>query len=117
MQGDYKTKKSLEERQKESKRIRTNPKFKNRVPIIAQPAKNCVYKIDRTKYLVPADLTMAQFAYVIRKRLKLNPEAALFFYVNNRLAAMSDLLKQVDHDSRDEDGFLYITFNGENTFG
>ena len=35
------------------------------------------------RYLVPADLTVGQFVYVIRKRIKLEPEKAIFIFVND----------------------------------
>ena len=34
---------------------------------------------------MPADLTVGQFVYVIRKRIKLSPEKAIFIFVNNVL--------------------------------
>jgi hypothetical protein len=34
---------------------------------------------------VPADLTVGQFVYVIRKRIKLSPEKAIFVFVKNVL--------------------------------
>ena len=37
------------------------------------------------RYLVPADLTVGQFLYVIRKRIKLNSEKAIFIFVDNVL--------------------------------
>jgi GABA(A) receptor-associated protein len=37
------------------------------------------------RYLVPADLTVGQFVYVIRKRIKLTPEKAIFVFVRNVL--------------------------------
>lgn len=37
------------------------------------------------RYLVPADLTVGQFVYVIRKRIKLSPEKAIFIFVRNVL--------------------------------
>ena len=41
--------------------------------------------IDKKKYLVPADLTVGQFHYVIRKRIKLAPEKALFLFCSNSI--------------------------------
>lgn len=38
-----------------------------------------------SRYLVPADLTVGQFVYVIRKRIKLPPEQAIFIFINDRL--------------------------------
>ena len=37
------------------------------------------------RYLVPADLTVGQFVYVIRKRIKLSSEKAIFIFVKNVL--------------------------------
>lgn len=39
--------------------------------------------LDKKKYLVPSDLTVGQFYFLIRKRIHLRPEDALFFFVNN----------------------------------
>ena len=97
-----------------------------------------------SRYLVPADLTVGQFVYVIRKRIKLSPEKAIFIFVNNVLpptgaaslacqcravaspaASQSEtwpvfaaaLMSSIYEDHKDEDGFLYVTYSGENTFG
>ena len=37
------------------------------------------------RYLVPSDLTVGQFVYVIRKRIKVSPEKAIFMFVQNVL--------------------------------
>lgn len=37
------------------------------------------------RYLVPADLTVGQFVYVIRKRIRLSAEKAIFIFVDNVL--------------------------------
>lgn len=37
------------------------------------------------RYLVPADLTVGQFVYVVRKRIKLSAEKAIFIFVKNIL--------------------------------
>lgn len=73
--------------------------------------------IDKKKYLVPADLTVGQFIYVIRKRIKLPPERAIFLFVDNMIPSTSSLMSVVYEVQKDEDGFLYITYSGENTFG
>ena len=44
------------------------------------PKSDDIPDIDKKKYLVPCDLTVGQFVYVIRKRIKLKPEKALFIY-------------------------------------
>ena len=76
-----------------------------------------VPNIDKKKYLVPADLTVGQFVYVIRKRISLPQEKAIFVFVNNSLPPTASLMSEVYEKNKDADGFLYITYSGENTFG
>ena len=73
--------------------------------------------IDKKKYLVPADLTVGQFIYVIRKRIKINSEKSLFMFVNGKIPPTARLMSMVYEENKNEDGFLYITYSGENTFG
>lgn len=56
------------------------------VQVICEKAdRSDIPDIDKKKYLVPADLTVGQFVYVIRKRIKLSPEKAIFIFINNVL--------------------------------
>jgi GABA(A) receptor-associated protein len=69
------------------------------------------------RYLVPADRTVGQFVYVIRKRIKLSPEKAIFVFVNNVLPPTAALMSSIYEEHKEDDGFLYIAYSGENTFG
>ncbi|CAD6217919.1 unnamed protein product [Miscanthus lutarioriparius] len=105
-----------EKRQAESARIRD--KYPDRIPVIVEKAgKTDVPEIDKKKYLVPADLTVGQFVYVVRKRIKLSPEKAIFVFVKNTLPPTASLMSAIYEENKDEDGFLYMTYSGENTFG
>ena len=90
--------------------------------------KSDIPTIDKKKYLVPSDLTVGQFCYVIRKRIKLAPEKAIFIFVNEVLPPNAALMSSIYDEHKDEDGFLYVTYieltvstknryAGENTFG
>ena len=86
--------------------------------MIAEKApKSDIPDIDKNKYLVPSDLTVGQFVYVIRKRMKLPAEKTIFVFVNRQLPSTAALLSTVYKDNADADGFLYVTYSGENTFG
>ncbi|PVV02489.1 hypothetical protein BB560_003055 [Smittium megazygosporum] len=76
-----------------------------------------IANIDKKKYLVPADLTVGQFVYVIRKRIKLSSEKAIFIFVNDTLPPTAALMSAIYSECQDPDGFLYVTYSGENTFG
>lgn len=105
---------------------------------------------------MPADLTVGQFVYVVRKRIKLSAEKAIFIFVKNTLPPTgveykpsnqlspwtnlclvcvlqhgpmflpkfpacplftAALMSAIYEENKDEDGFLYMTYSGENTFG
>ena len=113
----FKDKFDFKQRQEESGRIKK--KYPNRIPVIVERAPHCneIDKIDKTKFLVPGDLTVGQFIYVIRKRIKLAPEKALFIFINETMPTVSENMAVVYSKNEDEDGFLYISYSGENTFG
>jgi hypothetical protein len=110
------------------------------------------------RYLVPADLTIGQFVYVIRKHIKLSSEKAIFIFVKNVLPPTctskvskrfelcsvisyciwsvllalcmffllltpsfvwlaAAMMSSIYEEHKDEDGFLYFTYSGENTHG
>ncbi|CAL9089415.1 unnamed protein product [Musa textilis] len=107
---------SLEKRKAEASRIRE--KYPDRIPVIVEKAeRSAIPDIDKKKYLVPADLTVGQFVYVIRKRINLSAEKAIFMFVNNTLPPTASMMSTIYEAHRDEDGYLYMTYNGENTFG
>lgn len=108
---------TFEMRFQEAERIRK--KFPDRIPVIVERNQNCtnVPQIDKKKYLVPSDLTIGQFVYVIRKRIKLSAEQAIFIFVKNYLPPTASLMSTIYETHKDRDGFLYITYSGENTFG
>ncbi|KAJ8427861.1 hypothetical protein Cgig2_015603 [Carnegiea gigantea] len=105
-----------ERRQAEAARIRE--KYPDRIPVIVEKAeKSDIPDIDKKKYLVPADLTVGQFVYVVRKRIKLSAEKAIFIFVKNILPPTAAMMSAIYEEHKDEDGFLYMTYSGENTFG
>ncbi|CAK9161978.1 unnamed protein product [Ilex paraguariensis] len=80
----FKLEHPLERRQAEAARIRE--KYPDRIPVIVERAERSdMPDIDKKKYLVPADLSVGQFVYVVRRRIKLSPEKAIFIFVKNIL--------------------------------
>ncbi|KAJ2016142.1 ubiquitin-like protein atg8 [Coemansia sp. RSA 376] len=116
MKSKFQVEHTFEKRKAEAERIRQ--KYPDRIPVICEKVeKSDIQTIDKKKYLVPSDLTVGQFVYVIRKRIKLSPEKAIFIFVNEILPPTAALMSGVYEEHRDADGFLYITYSGENTFG
>jgi GABA(A) receptor-associated protein len=117
MDSSFMKKYPFEHRKEESSRIMK--KYPSRVPVICERAGTTdIPLIDKRKYLVPDDLVMGQFMHVIRRRLKLDPAKAIFLFINNRvMPSSSTALAAIYHEHKNADGFLYITYSGENTFG
>ena len=114
--SDFKNKYTLEERQQETTRIRE--KYPDRIPIIIEKSPNStVPDISKNKYLVPKEITVGQFIYIIRKRIKLSQEKAIFLFLNEQIPATSAVLADLYEEHKDEDDFIYFSYAGEATFG
>uniref|UniRef100_A0A3P9NW78 Gamma-aminobutyric acid receptor-associated protein-like 2 n=1 Tax=Poecilia reticulata TaxID=8081 RepID=A0A3P9NW78_POERE len=107
---------SAEHRCLESTKIRS--KYPDRVPVIVEKVSGSqIVDIDKRKYLVPSDITVAQFMWIIRKRIQLPSEKAIFLFVDKTVPQSSITMGQLYDKEKDEDGFLYVAYSGENTFG
>lgn len=113
----FKNLNTFEKRKSECDRILK--KHPERLPVIV--CKDCkesfLPDIDKQKYLVPKELTLGQFVYIIRKRIELDPNHALFVMINNSLQPTNRVLEDIYTDNKDTDGYLYIVYSSENTFG
>ncbi|KAH1187323.1 hypothetical protein KIL84_020072 [Mauremys mutica] len=85
--------------------------------IVEKAPKARVPDLDKRKYLVPSDLTVGQFYFLIRKRIHLRPEDALFFFVNNTIPPTSATMGQLYEDNHEEDYFLYVAYSDESVYG
>lgn len=122
--SNFQESKTLEERTAECTNILE--KHKDRVPIIVEKLPKCdLPDLDKKKYLAPRSsnsgevMTFGQFTTVIRKRLRLKSYEALFFFVgdNSTIPMMAAPLVEVYSEHKNEDGFLYVYYATENTFG
>ena len=69
------------------------------------------------RFLIPDHITVGQFLYILRKRIQLPPKTAMFIFVNGSVPPTGMLLSVLYESKKDKDGFLYVTYSGENTFG
>ncbi len=111
----------LEERKIKSKKLKEL--YPNRIPVIVEMSSSSanfskfMEQKHKVKYLVPNEICMGQFVKILRDKMKINESTALFFFINNKLFPMTTSLSTLYHEHEDEDGFLYIEFCEENTFG
>ena len=119
---------SHDERLRETTKIRE--KHPSKIPVVVEAADSNQPPLtaDVCKFLFPAEMTVQQVQWVIRKKIaNLAPEEALFMFVRHRrkdqpdlppaLLTGSTLMSDVDAQSRSEDGFLYLAYAKENVFG
>jgi len=108
------------ERAEESRRVRE--KYPTKIPIICElHAKDTNYKnhgvLDKSKYLVSEELTLAQFMQVIRKKISMDQSVAIFLFIKGRMYPSSTPMNNLYNQCKDLDGFLYVHYGFENVFG
>ena len=87
------------------------------VKVLDDLSSGFIENIDKRKFLVPTDLTFGQLIGVVRKRINISKEKAIFLFCQNTIPASSTVVGMVYESFKDEDGFLYLEYSGENTFG
>ncbi|GIZ02635.1 hypothetical protein CEXT_377441 [Caerostris extrusa] len=116
--GTFKQRKSLATRKEEVENIRT--KFPTKIPVIVERyhKETQLPLLDKTKFLVPQELTVSQFLTIIRNRMHLGANQAFYLLINNKsIASMSKTVAEVYLENKDEDGFLYVTYASQEMFG
>uniref|UniRef100_A0A2K1YUG2 Autophagy-related protein n=1 Tax=Populus trichocarpa TaxID=3694 RepID=A0A2K1YUG2_POPTR len=68
-------------------------------------------------FLVPRDMTIGQFIHILSSRLELTPGKALFVFVKNTLPQTASQMDSIYESYKDDDGFLYMCYSSEKTFG
>jgi GABA(A) receptor-associated protein len=128
----FKSRYTFAERKETAERLAA--KFPDRIPVIIERYSNGVKDtpiIDKTKFLVPRETTIGKFILEVRKHLvsatskqgsatskQGASEKAIFIFVKGGvLPPSAAIIDHVHNRYKDEDGFLYIQYTSENTFG
>ncbi|XP_072265534.1 microtubule-associated protein 1 light chain 3 gamma [Pyxicephalus adspersus] len=114
----FKQRKSLETRKTEA--IGMKAKYPTKIPVIVERYAKEKYlpRLDKTKFLVPQDITMSQFVSIIRDRMHLSATHALYVLVKGKtLPSMTLTMTELYEDQKDEDGFLYMIYASQEMFG
>ena len=77
-----------------------------------------VSKLEKNRFLLPGDFTGAQVYCALRRRLSLDSKQAVFVMVQDCLVSHRATVQELQQRYGDsQDGFLYLTYTYENTFG
>ena len=117
--SNYKELYDFETRLKESERImKRNP---DRVPVIVEMNKrtndNSLPLLKKCKFLAFKEMTVGNFIYQIRKRIKLEPSKAIYLFVDDVLPPVATPMSRLYNEFKEVDNFLYCTISAESTFG
>lgn len=109
---------SLSSRKQQSSKITS--KYPNRVAVIVDRARSSDPKLDKNKFLVPANLTLAQLVVYVRKHLP-KPNATQAYswhiYPTQVRISMTSLVSNLLAEHGYEDGFLVLLYSLEEAFG
>jgi len=95
-------------------------KYPDRVPVVIRRNSNdkILRDIDKEKYLIPKNLQVSEIQVIIRKKITLDSKQALFIFVGSGvLVPMNASIEEIYVEYKNNDGFLYIVYTAENTFG
>ena len=108
---------NIKSRKDECERVRLQ--FPDKIPVICEKDPKCqIQEIDKTKYLVPDDLTVSQFCNMLKSRITIDEKQSFFLLFNGAHQVGLDNLMQEAYDKyKDEDGFLYVTYSAELIWG
>lgn len=89
----------------------------NLIPIICEYDVNLISGKAYGKFLIWKGFQLGQLIEVVRKRIKLQPDEAIFLLINNRMVSLSLSIENIYEQYKDADNFLYIRCTKENVFG
>lgn len=117
MGDDFKRYNSFESRFNEVQTIMF--KYPKCVPVFCEKNKSCndIKSLTKKKYILPFNLTVGEFLIYIRKSIYLNKDQGIYLLIDGNIPRISDNFFNLYHNYKDNDGFLYLVYSSESTFG
>ena len=90
-------------------------KYPERLPIIITKHSS---NVKQSKFLVPREFTIGQLVYIIKRKSQIKPSEAIFIFTEkNILMNAGSRVEDIYEKHKNKDGFLYLIYSLENTFG
>jgi GABA(A) receptor-associated protein len=86
------------------------------VHVKRSPRASNMPELDKHKFIVQREMSLGTFMFVVRKRMKLPPEKAMFLFVDDTIPTTSSTMGEISA-IHGENGVLVMHYAGENTFG
>lgn len=115
----FKEEYSFSERQKLASDLISH--YRTRIPMIVERYPNSYApQIRLKKWSIPRDFGFEKLMHRVRAEIdRLGPEESLFFFVseNGVMVPPTYTIEQIYEKHKDKDGFLYLYYDIESTFG
>ena len=107
---------TLEERICESTKVKLS--HPTHICAIIEKSKNSTIKeIDKKKFLIPKTIKFIDVIYIIRKKINLSQSDAIYMFINDTIPSSNENIETIYNKYKNQDGFLYIKYDTESTFG
>jgi GABA(A) receptor-associated protein len=113
--NSFKMQYSIKRRKEES--FRLLKKYPDRIPVICEKLEYSKTLVLPSKMLIPRTMTIAQVNSIIRSKNNLTNDKSIFLFIQQDILCPTCVIEEVYHHYKDDDGFLYIQYTTENTFG
>ena len=92
-------------------------KYNLSIPIILVRGTRANIEVGQTKFIVKQEIPFSSFTYSIRKKVKLQKEESLSYFVGGLMPSMEQPMGELYRQYADEDGFLYIVYRTQEDKG
>ena len=90
-------------------------KHPGNIPVLLLPLAERL--LNRTKFLCPQQITLAQFIHMIRGRYSLESDEGIFIFIDGQLPPTTATLLELHGQYKDPSGLLNLKYSKESAFG